>query len=104
MTFGSHRPQTQSPGIPAENKATEEKKGTKHLKPISEYFVNAQTLPLTGFPTAVGVSRCLATFSLPTIVKYLLSSLGFKMFRTVAGSPEQPKSLRKLKLGTTVLA
>lgn len=83
-------------------KQQKRKKGTDHLKPISEYFVGVQAFPLTGFPTAERVSCCLAT--LPHYCWDLLSSPGFKMFHTVANLPEQPKSLRKWKLTTAVLA
>lgn len=42
------------PWNPCREQRTEDKTGTSHLEPISEYFVDLQTFPLTGFPTAKG--------------------------------------------------
>lgn len=83
------------PWNPCREQRTEDKKGTNHLKPISEYFVDVQTFPLAGFPTAKGGPCCLATFCLTHFCKYPLSSPGFKMFQTVAKFAKQHKGLKK---------
>lgn len=68
------------PWNPCREQRTEDKKGN-HLEPISEYFVEVQTFPLTGFAMAEGGLRCLAAFSLSHFCRDPSSSPGLKCFR-----------------------
>lgn len=67
------------PWNPCREQRTEDKKGTNHFKPISEYFVEVQTFP--GFPTAEGGHAVWQLSVCNTFVHIPLAPLGLKCFR-----------------------